>query len=147
MENETISPGSEADGSVVQGRPIAGRGSDRPYSIENQAMNAPLNDRMALNARPRGLGGWLGVVVIVATVVATAIVLLCYFTPGIFSPASQGARYGYAFIGSLMLSVGGGVALMIRQNNPGWLLTAPWAAVFVAVLVAIARAMVLAAMH
>ncbi|WP_133819760.1 hypothetical protein [Tahibacter aquaticus] len=85
--------------------------------------------------------------VLAANVVATAVVVFAFVTPSAFNPPSVGALYGYAYIGSLVLSVGGGLALMIRQNNPWWLLTLPWAVVLVAVLLAIARAMGVASMH
>ena len=104
-------------------------------------------DRLTAIARPRGLGGWRGAVVLIATAVATAIVLVSYFDPSTLAAPGAGALFGYTFIGSLIVSAGGGMAMMIRQNNPWWLLTWPWAVVLVAVLFVCGSAYGLAAMH
>lgn len=104
-------------------------------------------DPWAANVRPRGLGGWLGALALTAMIVETAIVILYYLEPSAFSPPRIGARYGYAFIGSLIASVTGGFVLMIRQNNPWWLLTLPWAVAIGTALVILAGKIGLASMH
>jgi hypothetical protein len=89
----------------------------------------------------------LGKAVLLSTCIATAVVVLYYLTPSAFNPAWLGALYGYAFIASLVISVGGGLALTIRKRNPWWLLTLPWGVALLLILGILARAMGLAAMH
>lgn len=90
---------------------------------------------------------WLGFTVLLANIVATGVVVIALITPSAFRPASVGALYGYAYIGSLITSVAGGLALAIRRKNPWWLLTILWAIALVMVILGIARALSIASMH
>lgn len=104
-------------------------------------------DGLTKSADPRGLGGWPGALVLVATAIGTSIVFLLYAAPSLDFLPGMSALFGYLFIGSLVISTGGGLAMMIRQNNPWWLITLPWNIVLVAMTLIFARAFGLATMH
>ena len=108
---------------------------------------SPPTIRTTATARPRGLGGWPGIVVLAAVIAQTAIVILYYVAPSAFGPTGTNARYGYVFFGSIVVSIAGGLALTIRQNNPWWLLTLPWAVGIGIAIALLAGATGIASMH
>lgn len=93
---------------------------------------------LANNAQRRRLDGWIGIAVLVANVVATAMVIVLWHNPFAFDQGF-GSIAVLTYIGSLAVSIFGGLALTIRQNHLWWLITIPWAVALCAFLVLLAR--------
>lgn len=92
------------------------------------------------------MGGWIGIAVLLANVVATLIVAWLYRHPlNCRGPLCELTIYTYVV--SLGTSICGGLALAIRQQNPWWLITVAWAMAHCAMLLILVRAIARAFVH
>jgi hypothetical protein len=105
---------------------------------EDPLVVAPLPAPLAENTRRRRLDGGIGIAVLAANVVATAMTVVLWHNPFAFDQGF-GAIAVFTYVGSLAVSIFGGLALAIRQNNPWWLITIPWAVALCSFLVFLAR--------
>jgi uncharacterized membrane protein len=78
--------------------------------------------------------GWRGGVVLGGLAVMVVVPVWAIVDPAFLSSRLEQRLLFVAFIGGLLVSVVGGVVLMLRQNNPWWLLTLPVACLVVGLL-------------
>lgn len=120
---------------------------NQPTDGNGSSAAQPDGNPAAEDCARRRWNGWLTLIVLLASALATAIVIFAFVATPYYSSPELFPPLLYTFMASLAASTTGSIALAVRKKKLRWLLTLPWMISLVALLFELSRAMGLASMH